>query len=49
MAGNFGVEKGHHKVFAAINEQVLLPGEHDAGHVLADCFSCRTQLIDLAA
>jgi len=51
LAGNWGVERGHHDVSVAIAEQQLLPAvEHlspDAV-VLADGFSCRTQLDQLA-
>ncbi|MQY15419.1 hypothetical protein SRB5_56010 [Streptomyces sp. RB5] len=50
LAGNFGVEKGHHDVSVAVAGQQLLPavGETSAdGVVLADGFSCRTQLRDL--
>jgi Fe-S oxidoreductase len=52
LAGNFGVEKGHYDVSVAIAEHQLLPAVRDAGPeavVLADGFSCRTQLDDLAA
>jgi FAD/FMN-containing dehydrogenase/Fe-S oxidoreductase len=51
LAGNFGVEKGHYEVSVAIAEHQLLPAVRDAGPsavVLADGFSCRTQLDDLA-
>jgi Fe-S oxidoreductase len=48
LAGDFGVEKGHHEVSVAIAGQTLLPATRDADHVLADGFSCRTQLTDLA-
>ena len=51
LAGNFGVEKGHYDVSVAIAEHQLLPAVRDAGPeavVLADGFSCRTQLDDLA-
>jgi Fe-S oxidoreductase len=51
LAGNFGVEKGHYEVSVAIAESQLLPAVRDAapGTVfLADGFSCRTQLDDLA-
>jgi FAD/FMN-containing dehydrogenase/Fe-S oxidoreductase len=51
LAGNWGVERGHHDVSVAIAGQQLLPAvEHlspDAV-VLADGFSCRTQLDQLA-
>ena len=51
LAGNWGVEKGHHDVSVAIAEQSLLPAVRAAGAgavVLADGFSCRTQLDQLA-
>ena len=51
LAGNFGVEKGHYDVSVAVAEHQLLPAVRDAGPnavVLADGFSCRTQLDDLA-
>jgi FAD/FMN-containing dehydrogenase/Fe-S oxidoreductase len=50
LAGNFGVEKGHYEVSVKVAEHDLLPAV--AGHpdalVLADGFSCRTQLAQLA-
>ncbi len=51
LAGNFGVEKGHYEVSVAVAEQQLLPAVSAAGPaaiVVADGFSCRTQLDDLA-
>ncbi|WP_240809874.1 FAD-binding and (Fe-S)-binding domain-containing protein [Actinomadura sp. WMMA1423] len=51
LAGNFGVERGHHEVSVAVAEQQLLPAVRetgDGGVVLADGFSCRTQLRELA-
>jgi Fe-S oxidoreductase len=51
LAGNFGVEQGHYEVSVAVAEQALLPAVRRAGPeavVLADGFSCRTQLADLA-
>ncbi|SFL05269.1 FAD-binding and (Fe-S)-binding domain-containing protein [Geodermatophilus ruber] len=51
LAGNWGVERGHHEVSVAIAEQQLLPAVREAGPdavVLADGFSCRTQLDQLA-
>jgi len=51
LAGNFGVEKGHYEVSVAVAEAHLLPAVRGAGAgavVLADGFSCRTQLDDLA-
>ncbi len=50
LAGNFGVEKGHYEVSVAVAEHDLLPAvaaQPDA-LVLADGFSCRTQLAELA-
>ncbi|WP_157412860.1 FAD-binding and (Fe-S)-binding domain-containing protein [Aeromicrobium sp. Root236] len=52
LAGNFGVEKGHYEVSVAVAEQQLLPAVRNAGDgaiVVADGFSCRTQLDDLAS
>ncbi|MDN5771115.1 MAG: FAD-binding oxidoreductase [Microlunatus sp.] len=50
LAGNFGVEKGHYEVSVAIAEHDLLPtvAAHPDAIVLADGFSCRTQLAELA-
>lgn len=51
LAGNFGVEKGHYEVSVAVAEQQLLPAVRNAppgAIVVADGFSCRTQLLDLA-
>jgi Fe-S oxidoreductase len=51
LAGNWGVEKGHHDVSVTIAEQQLLPAVRDLAPdavVLADGFSCRTQLDQLA-
>ncbi|MCX5056233.1 FAD-binding oxidoreductase [Streptomyces sp. NBC_00452] len=50
LAGNFGFEKGHYEVSAACAEDQLLPAVReapDAAVVLADGFSCRTQLEQL--
>ena len=50
LAGNFGVERGHFEVSRAVAETALLPAVRDtpAGTVvLADGFSCRTQLDQL--
>jgi len=47
LAGNFGFERGHYDVSVAAGEQVLLPAVREAApgtHVLADGFSCRTQI-----
>ena len=51
LAGNFGVERGHYEVSVAVAELALLPAVRGAGPdtvVLADGFSCRTQLDQLA-
>lgn len=51
LAGNFGVEKGHYDVSVAVAETQLLPAIRAAEPgtiVLADGFSCRTQLEDLS-
>ncbi|WP_406134948.1 FAD-binding and (Fe-S)-binding domain-containing protein [Streptomyces sp. NBC_01089] len=50
LAGNFGVEEGHHDVSVAVAGQQLLPAVRKAAPedtVLADGFSCRTQLDSL--
>ncbi|MGW2287641.1 FAD-binding and (Fe-S)-binding domain-containing protein [Streptomyces phaeochromogenes] len=50
LAGNFGFEKGHYEVSVACAEEQLLPAVRAAGEepvVLADGFSCRTQLEQL--
>ena len=50
LAGNWGVERGHHEVSLAVAAQHLLPAVQDldpAAVVLADGFSCRTQLAQL--
>ncbi|SFF72699.1 FAD-binding and (Fe-S)-binding domain-containing protein [Blastococcus tunisiensis] len=51
LAGNWGVERGHHDVSVTIAGQQLLPAVEGLGPdavVLADGFSCRTQLDQLA-
>jgi Fe-S oxidoreductase len=51
LAGNFGVEQGHYEVSVAVAETGLLPAVRSAPEdalLLADGFSCRTQLADLA-
>jgi FAD/FMN-containing dehydrogenase/Fe-S oxidoreductase len=51
LAGNFGVVPEHYDVSVAVAEQHLLPAVRaadDATAVVADGFSCRTQLDDLA-
>ncbi|MEU9894828.1 FAD-binding and (Fe-S)-binding domain-containing protein [Streptomyces phaeochromogenes] len=50
LAGNFGFEKGHYEVSVACAEEQLLPAVRAVGEepvVLADGFSCRTQLEQL--
>jgi len=50
LAGNFGVERGHYEVSVAVAEQQLLPAVQEApegARIVADGFSCRTQLNDL--
>ena len=50
LAGNFGFEAGHLDVSVACAESVLLPALRDADPgavVLADGFSCRTQIHEL--
>ncbi len=50
LAGNFGFEKGHFEVSRACAEEQLLPavrGAEEGAVVLADGFSCRTQLDQL--
>ncbi|MFD8980698.1 FAD-binding and (Fe-S)-binding domain-containing protein [Streptomyces sp. NPDC059564] len=51
LAGNFGFEPGHHAVSVACAEEQLLPSLRAAGPdaaVLADGFSCRTQIAQLS-
>ncbi|NED02488.1 FAD-binding oxidoreductase [Streptomyces sp. SID6648] len=51
LAGNFGFEKGHWQVSVACAEERLLPAVREAEpgtELLADGFSCRTQLDQLA-
>ncbi|MEU4166504.1 FAD-binding and (Fe-S)-binding domain-containing protein [Streptomyces sp. NPDC026665] len=51
LAGNFGFERGHEEVSRACAEEQLLPAVRAAGDtavVLADGFSCRTQLAQLS-
>ncbi|MFJ8545376.1 FAD-binding and (Fe-S)-binding domain-containing protein [Streptomyces sp. NPDC093586] len=51
LAGDFGFEAGHYEVSAACAEDQLLPAVREAPDgavVLADGFSCRTQLEQLA-
>lgn len=50
MAGNFGMEADHAEVSRAVAETALLPAlrEHEDALVLADGFSCRTQIAQLS-
>ncbi|MFF2301846.1 FAD-binding and (Fe-S)-binding domain-containing protein [Streptomyces sp. NPDC058128] len=51
LAGNFGFEPGHYEVSVTCAEDQLLPALRAAppeATVLADGFSCRTQMTDLA-
>ncbi|MBF6327017.1 FAD-binding and (Fe-S)-binding domain-containing protein [Nocardia transvalensis] len=51
LAGNFGFERGHHEVSVACAEDKLMPAvrQRQPGTlVLADGFSCRTQIRSLA-
>jgi FAD/FMN-containing dehydrogenase/Fe-S oxidoreductase len=51
LAGNFGVERGHYDTSVAVARTHLLPAVEQAGPgavLLADGFSCRLQLADLA-
>ncbi|MFG1779501.1 FAD-binding and (Fe-S)-binding domain-containing protein [Micromonospora sp. NPDC049048] len=52
LAGNFGFEAGHYEVSEACAERVLLPAVRaaaDTDVILADGFSCRTQVAQGAA
>lgn len=51
LAGSFGLEPGHGEISRAIGRQRLAPaveGLRGQGVVVADGFSCRTQVADLA-
>ena len=51
LAGTFGMERGHYEISVAVAETALLPALRDApagAVVLADGFSCRTQIEQLA-
>ncbi|GAA1431435.1 FAD-binding and (Fe-S)-binding domain-containing protein [Microlunatus lacustris] len=50
LAGNFGAEKGHYDVSVLVAQHDLLPAveARPDAVVLADGFSCRTQLAELA-
>ena len=49
LAGNFGFERGHYETSVAVARQRLLPAldDHPDAVVVADGFSCRTQVADL--
>jgi len=52
LAGNFGVERGHYDVSVAVAGAQLLPAVEAASAdtvVLADGYSCRTQIGDLTS
>lgn len=50
LAGNFGMEKGHYEISETIAQQGILAkaGQSPDRAILADGFSCRTQVRDLA-
>jgi FAD/FMN-containing dehydrogenase/Fe-S oxidoreductase len=51
LAGNFGMERGHYDLSLKVAEHSLLPALAQADRaavVLADGFSCRTQVADLS-
>ncbi|MET0693922.1 MAG: heterodisulfide reductase-related iron-sulfur binding cluster, partial [Propionibacteriaceae bacterium] len=51
LAGNFGMERGHYEMSVAVAENALLPAlraRPETSIVLADGFSCRTQVEQLA-
>jgi len=52
LAGNFGMQAGHYEMSVRVAENELLPAIRAAGPdaiLLADGFSCRTQIADLAS
>jgi FAD/FMN-containing dehydrogenase/Fe-S oxidoreductase len=52
LAGNFGFEKGHFEVSKKVAEVQLLPAissQPEGAVVLADGFSCRTQIAELSS
>ncbi|WP_063041983.1 FAD-binding and (Fe-S)-binding domain-containing protein [Nocardia grenadensis] len=52
LAGNFGMQKGHYEISAAVAGNGILPAIESAGPdavVVADGFSCRTQAAQLTA
>lgn len=50
LAGNFGMEKGHYEISAKIAEEGILKkaATNPDRTIMADGFSCRTQVADLA-
>jgi Fe-S oxidoreductase len=51
LAGNFGAERGHYGISAAVAETALLPALRaaaDGAVLLTDGFSCRVQAAQLA-
>src|SRR5204862_2735281 len=51
LAGSWGFEHGHYELSKKIGERRLLPAVREAGQstlVIADGFSCRTQIEQLA-
>ena len=51
LAGNFGMERGHYDLSVKVAQRTLLPALELADQntvVLADGFSCRTQVADLS-
>jgi FAD/FMN-containing dehydrogenase/Fe-S oxidoreductase len=52
LAGNFGMERGHYELSVAVARTALLPAlanlKEGNGVVVADGFSCRTQIAQLA-
>ena len=52
LAGNFGMERGHYELSLSVARTALIPAVEDLqdgnGVVLADGFSCRTQLDQVA-
>lgn len=52
LAGNFGMQRGHYETSVKVAENELLPAIRAAGPdaiLLADGFSCRTQIVELAS
>lgn len=50
LAGNFGMERGHYEISVAVAENGIMPilRKHPDALVLADGFSCQTQIDQLA-